>query len=69
MGCNPGASWKGELDNIKTYIPTAYIGEMSHTVYERSKEHWDGIKKWSEKNPMVKCQIRELGGSKNLTSP
>ena len=60
--CNPGASKKGELGAVRTDIPTTYIGETSRSVYERSREHWEGAKKGSMKNHMIKHQVLEHGG-------
>ena len=60
--CNPGASKKGELGSIRADIPTTYIGETSRSVYERSREHWEGAKKGCLKNHMVKHQVMEHGG-------
>ena len=60
--CNPGASKKGEQEDIRTDIPTTYIGETSRSIYERSKEHWEGARKGCLKNHMVKHQLLEHGG-------
>ena len=34
--CNPGADGKKELRELKTTVPTAYIGESSRSIKERS---------------------------------
>ena len=60
--CNPGASKKGELLEVKEGAPTIYIGETSRSIYERSKEHWEGVRKKDPKNHMVKHQLMEHGG-------
>ena len=66
LGCNPGATSKGELQEIRTDTPTTYIGESSRSIYERSKEHWEGARKNCDKNHMVKHQSLEHGGSTDL---
>ena len=69
VGCNPGATRKGELELVRTDVPTAYIGETSRSLYERSKEHHEGARKGVAKNHMVKHQLMEHGGgSQNQTS-
>ena len=45
--CNPGAEKKGNLEDVKTDVPTLYVGEISRTIYERSREHWAD---WRRKN-------------------
>ena len=45
--CNPGAEKKGNLEDVKTDVPTLYVGEISRTIYERSREHWAD---WRTKN-------------------
>ena len=45
VGCNPGATSKGDPREIRTDTPTTYIGESSRSIYERSKEHWEGARK------------------------
>ena len=34
--CNPGAEKKGNLEDVKTDVPTLYVGEKSRTIYEIS---------------------------------
>ena len=60
--CNPGATGKMEPEDIRIDIPTVYIGETSRSIFERSKEHWEGANKGSEKNHMVKHQRLEHEG-------
>ena len=62
VGCNPGATRKGEQEDVRSDIPTVYIGETSRSIYERSKEHWEGVKKMCSKNHMVKHQMLEHEG-------
>ena len=56
--CNPEADGKGEQEQIRTDIPTTYIGETSRSIFERSREHYEGARKGYEKNHM----IMEQGG-------
>ena len=60
--CNKGATEKGEEEQLRIDIPTIYVGETSRSIFERSKEHWDGVRKWSSKNHMVAHQEMEHGG-------
>ena len=62
VACNPGARGKGEQEPFKTDIPTVYVGETSRSIYERSREHWEGAGKGSNKNHMVRHQVLEHGG-------
>ena len=59
--CNPGATKKGELGSMKEGAPSLYVGESSRTIYERSVEHWGGVRKNDDKNHMIKHQILEHG--------
>ena len=61
--CNPGATGKGALEQVRSDVPTVYIGETSRSIYERSKEHWEGAKKNCSKNHMVKHMVMEHGGT------
>ena len=54
VSCNPGAAKKGELEEGRVDIPTIYVGETSRSIFERSKEHWEGARKGAENNHMVK---------------
>ena len=57
--CNPGATRKGELMETRNDIPTVYVGESSRSIYERSREHWEGARKGASNNHMVKHQVGE----------
>ena len=57
--CNPGATKGGSLETLKEGAPSIYIGETSRTIFERSREHWDGVRKGEEGNHMVKHQRME----------
>ena len=54
VSCNPGAVKKGELEEGRVDVPTIYVGETSRSIFERSKEHWEGARKGAENNHMVK---------------
>ena len=60
--CNPGATEKGELMEVRDDTPTLYVGETSRSIYERGREHYDGAKTGSKKNHMVKHQALVHGG-------
>ena len=62
VNCNPGAGKKGELEQVKNDTPTLYVGEMSRTVYERSKEHWAGWRTKSSNNHILKHHQVHHGG-------
>ena len=62
MKCNQGAMEKGEEEQLRMDIPTIYVGETSISIFERRREHWNGVKKWSNKNHMVAHQTMEHGG-------
>ena len=38
--CNPGVGKKGRVGEVRSDIPTIYVGETSRTMYERGREHW-----------------------------
>ena len=63
--CNPGATKRGERTEIRTDIPTTYVGETSCSIYERSREHKKGATKGYDKNHMVRHQKLEHGGDQN----
>ena len=60
--CNSGARGRGEQEPFKTDIPTVYVGETSRSIYERSREHWEGARKGNNKNHMARHQVLEHGG-------
>ena len=39
--CNPKSGAKVELEEVRSDIPTLYVGELSRSIFERSKEHWN----------------------------
>ena len=47
---------------MRVDIPTVYIGETCRSIFERSKEHWEGAVKCSEKNHMGQHQKLEHNG-------
>ena len=38
--CNPGAKEKRPLKEVRTDVPSLYVGESSRSIFERSREHW-----------------------------
>ena len=60
--CNPGAGAEGELKEVRSDIPTIYVGESSRSIYERSKEHWAAVKSNKEDSHMVRHQLAEHHG-------
>ena len=40
QACNPGAGTAKELTEVRSDVPSLYVGETSRSVYERSREHW-----------------------------
>ena len=57
--CNLGATTKGEQTEIRTDIPSTYIGGTSRSIYER--EHREGAIKGCDKNHMVRHRRLEHG--------
>ena len=62
LRCNQGAGGKKELQDVRTDIPTVYIGETSHSLQERGAQHWGGWKRKVPQNHMVYHQNMEHGG-------
>ena len=62
LECNPGATKGGDLETLKEGAPSLYIGETSRSIFERSREHWEGVRKGEEGNHMVKHQKMEHRG-------
>ena len=60
--CNPGATKEGELVDVKEGAPSVYVGESSRSIFERSREHWEGARRGATGNHMVKHQMLEHGG-------
>ena len=48
----------------KSDVASIYVGETGRSIFERSKEHWDGARKGDTSNHMVKHQSLEHGGRK-----
>ena len=46
----------GELEDIRTDVPTVYMGEASRSIYGRSREHCERATKGSVKDHMVILQ-------------
>ena len=56
QNCNPGAGGERELKEIVTTIPTAYIGETSRSICERTKEHWSSYRSRDKDSHLLKHQ-------------
>ena len=63
LECNPGAEGKKELRELVTTIPTAYIGETSRSIKERTKEHWGAYSSRNKESHMLKHQELQHGGA------
>ena len=62
VDCNPGATKKGELENMKDGNPSLYVGESSRSIQERAGEHWGAARRGDEDNHMVRHQAQEHEG-------
>ena len=54
--CNPGAGGERELKEIVTSLPTAYIGETSRSIWERTGEHWRDFNSRCKDSHLLKHQ-------------
>ena len=63
LECNPGADGKRELKELKTSVPTAYIGETSRSIKERTKEHWGAYSSKNKESHILKHQELQHGGA------
>ena len=61
--CNPGAGGRRELREINTNIPTAYVGETSRSIWERTKEHWSSYRSRDSDSHLLKHQEISHGGA------
>ena len=61
--CNPGAAGKKELKELNTTIPTAYVGESSRSIKERTKEHWGAYHAKNKESHLLKHQELQHGGA------
>ena len=52
--CNPGATSKGEIKEVKSGAPSLYVGETSMSIEERAQEHWGAARRKEEKSQMQK---------------
>ena len=62
VSCNPGTGGKRELESLVTTIPTAYVGETSRSIMERTKEHWSSYRSKHKKSHLLKHQELHHGG-------
>ena len=57
--CNPTATAKGELRDVKEGGPSLYVGESSRSIQERALEHWDAARRGDSDSHMRKHQDLE----------
>ena len=55
--CNPDATNKGELKEVKKGAPSLYVGETSRSIQERALEHWGAARRKEEQSHMHKHQL------------
>ena len=60
--CNPGAREPGELKEIRSDVPSVYVGETSRSIQERSLEHWASFRSKNAKSHIFQHQAMEHGG-------
>ena len=60
--CNPGAVKGGNMEEVRSDVPTLYVGETSRTIYERSREHWTDWKRRKDNSHIKKHQEEVHGG-------
>ena len=63
LECNPGADGKKELKELNTTVPTAYIGESSRSIKERTKEHWGAYASRNKESHLLKHQELQHKGA------
>ena len=64
LTCNPGADGKRELKELNNKeAPTAYVGETSRSVKERTQEHWGAYRSRNKDSHMLKHQELQHGGA------
>ena len=63
--CNPGAGTDKELVEVKSDVPTMYVGETSRSIFERSKEHWGAWRSRDDASHIHKHQVEVHGGAEN----
>ena len=54
--CNPGATKKGELEEVMRGAPSLYVGESSRSIQERAGEHWGAARRGEDESHMVRHQ-------------
>ena len=61
--CNPEAGGKREVEVVEDRVPTAYIGETSRSIMERTKEHWEAYRNRNKESHLHKHQEMEHEGA------
>ena len=64
--CNPGADPGKEQPNLRTDIPTVYVGETSRSLYERMREHQGA---WRSQKVDSHMHIHHLNEHKGAEKP
>ena len=60
--CNPGAEPGKDQVEIRSDIPTIYVGETSRSLHERMREHWGANEKKKDNSHMFRHHLNEHGG-------
>jgi hypothetical protein len=70
LDCNPGASYRGELDNFRFDVPSLNMVETcSRPVHERAKERWTDFRRGSKDiHILKKCVHNESVGEPMFVS-
>ena len=50
------------MEEVKSDVPTLYVGETSRTIYERSREHWADWRGRKDTSHILKHQEQVHGG-------
>ena len=59
--CNPAARSKEPVGEVRSDVPTLYVGESSRSIYERSKEHWSDWRNKRSSSHIAKHQDQVHG--------
>ena len=61
--CNPGAGGEKGLESVEDRFPTAYVGETSRSIMERTGEHWEAFRSRNKESHILKHQEMEHCGA------
>ena len=62
IACNPNATKKGELMEVKEGAPSIYVGETSRSIQERALEHLGAARRKDTDSHINKHQVLEHNG-------